>query len=175
MFRIGVLLCMALWANAYDLQLQEGEIKAHTEVFGDSQINPTTKAIHSQLVIGDTVESIKGDISIEFVSLKSEKEDRDKNMHELINAKLFPNVVYTVKSITRFDTNYEIIGSLILNGITKEVISTALIEDKENVLNLNGNFSIKLTQFGMEPPSMFFVTVRDQIDITYNLTYKKEQ
>ena len=29
-------------------------------------------------------------------------------------------------------------------------------------------------QFNIEPPSMLFFTVRDKIDIIYNLEYKKE-
>ena len=46
MFKILVMLCLGLAAFASNLSIQKGEIVAHTEVFGDSQINPTTKEIN---------------------------------------------------------------------------------------------------------------------------------
>lgn len=164
-----------LAANAFNLKFTQGEVQAHTEVFGDNKINPTTNKIESILTINETVESLRGNIIINPLSLKSDKEDRDTNMYELFNVKVHPNISYQIKSITGNHENYTLQGTLTLNGVKKEIFSKAIIEQTINQLNLKGNFSIQLTQFNMQPPSMFFVRVRDQIDINYNLTYTKEK
>ena len=51
MFKLLVILSLGLFANANNLTVQNGEIKAHTEVFGDSEINPSTKNVKADLTI----------------------------------------------------------------------------------------------------------------------------
>ncbi len=84
MYKIIILALLAIGANAADLTLIGGQIKAHTEVFGDSHINPSSKQIESLVTIDDTIDSIKGKISITALSLKSDNDARDKDMYEAI-------------------------------------------------------------------------------------------
>ena len=58
MFKVLLLLSLILGANASNINVQKGEIIAHTEVFGDSQINPATKEINALLSIDNDIESI---------------------------------------------------------------------------------------------------------------------
>ena len=51
MSKILIILCLSLALNAANLNIQKGEIIAHTEVFGDSQISPSTKEINTFLTI----------------------------------------------------------------------------------------------------------------------------
>ena len=85
MFKILIILCLGLAAIASNLNVQKGEIIAHTEVFGDSQINPTTKEINSFLTMQNDIQSIRGKIYFDTISLISQKRDRDSNMYELLN------------------------------------------------------------------------------------------
>ena len=46
---------------------------------------------------------------------------------------------------------------------------------KENgTVQIHSLFSIKMTDFGIEPPVMIFLTVRDQVDIDVNLNLKEK-
>jgi hypothetical protein len=45
-----------------------------------------------------------------------------------------------------------------------------MIYRQNKQLLLNGEFSFNLTDFSLEPPTMMFLTVRNQIDIFYNIT-----
>ena len=173
MYKIILFLLLSLCANATDLAFVSGEIKAHTEVFGESNIDPVSKQIESQLTIDNTISSVKGKLSLASLSLKSDKSARDEHMYEVLNAKEYPFVTFDVKKIVQTDNTYTINGLLTLNGVTKEIVSSAKIKDDATALNMSGSFSINLTDFGMEPPTLLFLTVRDQIDITYNLTFKK--
>lgn len=174
MFKIFSLLFVAVFLNAGHLTIQEGNIKAHTEVFGDSTIDPETKDISSYLTIEDSIESIKGLVSIKSISLKSDNEKRDGNMYETINANNHPLISFKFENIEKNEDSYLITGILNLNGKNKEIKSIAKIEDLSNALKINGNFSFNLTDFGIEPPTLLFLTVRNQIDIAYNLNYTKE-
>ncbi|NVJ52057.1 MAG: YceI family protein [Campylobacteraceae bacterium] len=161
------------FVNAQDLKFVDGKIKAHTEVFGDSSINPYTKDIYSHLYIDNSIDSLKGTIFLTTFSLHSDNEKRDLHMYETLHSKEFPHISYRIDSIKKIDDVFLIKGFLFLNGLEKEVSTIAKIEDKNNHLVLDGNFCIKLTSFNLEPPTMFFLTVRDQIDISYHLDYIK--
>jgi polyisoprenoid-binding protein YceI len=164
---------LAIFSFADILVLQEGEIKAHTEIFGDSEIDLKTNKIASNLVIGQDIESIKGNISIDSLSLVSDSSDRDEHMYEVLNSGINPTINFEIKSIQKTDEKYQINGLLTLNDVKNKVFSLSVISNEENLLRIKGAFSIKLTQFNLEPPSLLFLTVRDQIDIKYNLLYKK--
>jgi len=167
------ILILAISSFADILVLEKGEIKAHTEIFGDSEINPKTNKISSNLVMGQDIESIKGNISINSLSLVSDSLSRDEHMYEVLNIGVNPTINFEIKSIQKADENYQINGLLTFNGIKKGILSMVSISEAKKLTNIVGAFSIKLTQFNIEPPSLLFLTVRDQIDIKYNLLYKK--
>ena len=173
MSKILIILCLGLAAIASNLNVQKGEIIAHTEVFGDSQINPTTKEINSFLTMQNDIQSIRGKIYFDTISLISQKRDRDSNMYELLNSEKFKTISFDITSIVKNETTYDISGELTLNGITKNfTFKSEIINNKDTIL-LNGGFSFNLTDFNLEPPTMFFLTVRNQIDISFNIELKK--
>ena len=170
MFKLLIILSLALFASASSLVVQKGEIKAHTEVFGDSEINPATKNIKADLTIENSIESIKGKIYFETLTLISDKKNRDEHMYELLQVEKFKTISFDIRSITKNETDYEIKGALTLNGVTKNIKAKIIINQQNNQISLNGGFSFNLTDFNLEPPKMMFLTVRNQIDITYNIS-----
>ncbi|PUE66135.1 YceI family protein [Arcobacter caeni] len=169
MFKILVILSLTLFASANSLTVQNGEITAHTEVLGDNQINPSTKDVKSDLTMTDSIESIKGKIYFDTSSLISDKKTRDEHMYELLNMEKSKTISFDIKSITKIENDYEIKGALTLNGVTKNIKAKISINQKNNEISLNGNFSFNLTDFSMEPPKLMFLTVRNQIDISYHI------
>ena len=169
MFRLLLILSLGLFASANSLMVQNGEIKAHTEVFADGQINQTTKNVKSDLTIEDTIESIKGKIYFETLTLISDKKSRDEHMYELLQIEKFKTISFDIRSITKNETDYEIKGALTLNGVTKNIKAKIIINQQNDQISLNGGFSFNLTDFNLEPPTMMFLTVRNQIDISYNI------
>lgn len=170
MFKLLIVLSLVLFANASNLSVQKGEIIAHTEVFGDSEINPTTKDVKADLTMNDTIESIKGKIYFDTISLISDKKTRDEHMYELLQAEKFKTITFDIKSIVKTDVDYEIKGVLTLNGVQKNIKAKISINKQNNQLLLTGGFSFNLTDFSLVPPTMMFLTVRNRIDISYNIT-----
>ena len=173
MSKILIILCLSLAAIASSLNIKKGEIIAHTEVFGDSQINPSTKEINTFLTIQKEVESIRGKIYFDTITLISQKRDRDSNMYELLNFQKYKNISFDISNIVKNENGYYINGDLTLNGITKNITTNGEIINNKDAILLKGGFSFNLTDFNLEPPSMFFLTVRNQIDISYNIQLKK--
>lgn len=169
MFKLLIILSLALFANASSLVVQKGEIKAHTEVFGDSGIDPTTKDVKADLTMENAIESIKGKIYFETLTLISDKKSRDEHMYELLQVEKFKTISFDIRSITKNETDYEIKGALTLNGVTKNIKAKIAINQQNNQVSLTGGFSFNLTDFNLEPPTMMFLTVRIQIDISYNI------
>ncbi len=173
MSKILIILCLSLALNAANLNIQKGEIIAHTEVFGDSQISPSTKEINTFLTIQKEVESIRGKIYFDTITLISQKRDRDSNMYELLNFQKYKNISFDISNIVKNENGYYINGDLTLNGITKNITTNGEIINNKDAILLKGGFSFNLTDFNLEPPTMFFLTVRNQIDISYNIQLKK--
>ena len=147
-------LTLGLSLYASNLSVSNSAIMAQTEVFGDSQITPITRDIKGELTIENSLESIRGNIYFKTITLISDKKDRDKNMYKLLNVDKFETISFDIKNIIKNENNYDI------------------SEEKSNIL-LNGKFSFNLTDFNLEPPSMLFLKVRDQIDITYKIYLKR--
>lgn len=174
MAKLILILSLLIFANANELTLSKGVIQAHTQVFGDSTINPQTKKIDVNLEKDSSIESIKGTFEINPLSLISDNKDRDKHMYEVLKVKNSAKITFNILRIVANDDKYEIYGILQMNHIKKHINTLATIIELDKDVKINGEFSIKLTDFDLEPPSMFFLKVRDQIDIKYSFDLKEQ-
>lgn len=165
------LLCGAAYAK--ELHFKEGFIQAQTEILGDSNIAPKSSHIMTKLTMDETPDSLKGTISLELLNLKSENEKRDAHMYETLHVKEHPSTNFKLKEIKKESDGYHLLGVLTLNNQTKAIDTKAEINDQEALLQLKGGFNIKMTDFGIEPPTLLFLSVRDEVAISYDLTLTK--
>ena len=169
-----LMLTFATWLGAAQLNVTQGSVTAHTEVFGDSNIEPSTTAITSHLSMGDTPESIEGSVIVSMTSLASDNSDRDEHMHEAMESSTYPNATYTFTSVTPEEKGYKIEGTMKLHGVTKPVTFQTEITDNGDTLSMKGTGSILMTDFGIEPPVLLFLTVRDQVDLRFDVIFSQQ-
>ena len=162
---LGTCLCAA------PLQLVQGSLTAHTEVFGDATIDPTTSAITSALEMDGTPESITGTVAVGLRSLASDNAKRDEHMQEALASEQFPEARYTFGSVRKNAKGYAIDGSLTLHGVTKPLTLQATFEDDGPKLLMHGTGSLLMSDFGIVPPTLLFLTVRDQVDIRFDIAF----
>ena len=155
------------------LTVVKGSIQAHTEVFGDSTIDPATTGIISHLRMKKGIESLSGSVDISLKKLKSDNKDRDEHMVKVIQSNKYPLAKYTFKKVRKTTKGYIIDGVLKFHGIEKAVQVNATIQEDKKTLHIKGKSSFLLSNFNIKPIKMFFLTVRDQIDIAINVTFKK--
>ncbi len=168
---IGLLVSCAFSAN---LKVSDGFVKAHTEVFGDSTIEPVSKVIDSKLTIDDAIESIKGKIYISLVDLKSDNAKRDENMFETLDISKYKNTNFEIKSVQKEGNLFLLKGVMDLHGVQKELVFKSDVKYVDNKLILDGNGSFDMSGFGINPPKLLFLTVRDRVDIAFKLNLVKE-
>ena len=155
------------------LTVVQGTVQAHTEVFGDSTINPKTNSISSHLTMEKGIESIKGSVDIGISKLKSDNEERDEHMVEALESKKYPGATYTFNTVTKTSKGYDISGILDFHGVKKPLTVHAAIKEDTKSLNIKGKGSFLLSNYNIKPIKMLFLTVRDRIDLKINVQLKK--
>jgi len=168
MFRRLVLVLMAfgIYAQASNLVFKKGNIIAHTEVFGDSSIDPATKNILASLSMDrQETTTLKGKVSVSLASLLSDNSKRDSHMQEVLESNKFPNAAYYITSVESANGKYKINGMLDLHNVKKNITFSAEIVNDGNNVNLKIHGSFLMSEFGIEPPKLLFLKVRDKVDI----------
>jgi polyisoprenoid-binding protein YceI len=167
-----MVLASSMWAGA--LSFESGSVKAHTEVFGDSTIDPVTKKIISGLTMGNEIKSLDGSVSASMIDLVSDNKDRDKHMRETLETGTFGVAVFDIKEvISKGGDSYILKGNMKLHGTTKQLSFDAIIVADAIKVTIKAKGMLKMTDFGIKPIKMMFLTVRDQVDLTVDLTLKK--
>ena len=174
MLRLFIMtLVLTLWLPAAELLFSHGTVTAHTEIVGDSEINPSTNSIVSNLTMDNDFTSIRGNVEVSVIALQSPNKKRDMDMVETMESKKFPIATYHFNSVTKEDDGYLIEGLLTLHGVTKAVNITARLDELNNSVKLTGDTSILMTDFDIVPPTLFFFSVRDQVDLHIDVIFDR--
>ncbi len=170
------LAAVALSASMYagNLSFESGAIKAHTEVFGDNTIDPVTKKATSHLSMDTNPTTLKGSIEISMSDLYSDNKKRDEHMQEAVESSLFPKAVFEVKDVVaKSGDSYTLKGTMTLHGVSKAMSFDGTIAEAGGKVRIQATSSMKLSDFGIKPIKMMFLTVRDQIDLNVDVSLKR--
>lgn len=119
-------------------------------------------------------------VEIPVKSIKSPKGSiMDGKTYDALKANKFPNIVFNLEkaSITPksgyFDVNAT--GNLTIAGVTKKVSLYAKGKVNGAELSFSGSKKMKMTDFGIDPPTalMGTLTTGDDIEVVYSLILKK--
>jgi polyisoprenoid-binding protein YceI len=67
-----------------------------------------------------------------------------------------------------------VIGTLSLNGHSRSITVPVEFEVGDPA-TVTGRFTIRMTEFGIEPPSLLFLKVRDPVQIDFTLHLARHQ
>jgi len=167
---------LALVASMYagNLSFESGIIRAHTEMVADSTIDPFTKKATSHLAMEANPSTLKGSIEISMSDLYSDNKKRDEHMHETVESSLFPKAVFEVKDVVaKSGDNYTLKGTMSLHGVSKPMSFEGSIVEEGNKVRIKTTGGMKMSDFGIIPPSMMFMKVRDQIELNVDIVLKR--
>jgi len=154
---------------ATPLTLKEGFVAAHTEVLGDSTIDPLNIGLKAEMSMDSTLESLKGNFSVNMNFFSSDNEDRDENMHESTEAETFPISTYTIETVTKAEgeNNYLMTGKLNFHGIDKKLNFDVEITQDTKSVSIKGKSKILVSDYGIDMPCLggFFLCVDDNVDL----------
>ena len=114
-------------------------------------------------------------------TLKSKTSGLDNNAYKALKTSKYPNITFaaaTATATTNDGVNYQlkVPGKLTIAGTTKNidmVFKGKLNADKS--FTVAGNKTIKMTEYGVEPPSFMFGAMKtgNEITLTINSTLRK--
>ena len=121
------------------------------------------------------------DFTVQAESLKSGKSSMDKNTYKALNTDKYPQITFKltkVKSITSSTENSNkvvAIGNLTIAGKTKPIEITFDLKIGSSEITLSGRKTIKMTDFGVDPPTAIFgtITTGDALDIKFESNFTK--
>jgi polyisoprenoid-binding protein YceI len=167
-------LLLAASVYAGNLGFESGSIKAHTEVFGDTTIDPMTKKATSHLSMDASPATLKGSMEISITDLFSDNKKRDEHMQEALESSTFPKAVFDVKEVvSKGGDNYVLKGTMNLHGVSKAMNFEGTITEEGNKVRIKAQSGMKMTDFGIKPIKMMFLTVRDQVDLSVDVVLKR--
>jgi len=119
-------------------------------------------------------------IKIKSDSIISKNKLRDKSTHKALKSEEFPFIIFNSNSgklyrkITDKKIQLIITGVLNIAGKSRTVsLLVTLIELSKNNLKFEGYYKLKMTDYGVKPPSALFglIKVKDEININYRLVF----
>ncbi|MCP2038624.1 YceI family protein [Chryseobacterium sp. HSC-36S06] len=128
----------------------------------------STSGTFSGTVAGNAINNIQYNMGAK--SLKSGKGAMDGNAYKALKADKFPNITFTATSVNIGKGT--ITGKLKVTDVTKTVSFPVTVAKSGNAYTITGTESIKMSEFGVTPPSFMMNTVKtgDEIKITVNVS-----
>ena len=112
-------------------------------------------------------------ISANIADFDSGISNRDSNAIRVLNALNFPSVKFFSDKITVSSNSIEFNGELDFHGKQVNKVFTASFNKENDILIIEGNFSIILTDFDIKLPSLMLVKMDDLAKINFKLIFKK--
>ena len=119
----------------------------------------------------DTVSSVIR-VSARVRDFNSGNSSRDSHALEAVDGRKFPKVAFASRSVKRDGAGYIVAGDLTFHGVTRPVEMRVVPGEAKDRITITGSFSIKLSEFGVKPPSLLFVKTRDEMTLRFDLSAK---
>lgn len=169
---IILLLCTAL-ALAASANRFSGTSGSVVKIEGTSTLHAWS--MEGTIIKGEIDAPAKATVIIPIASLKSEHAKMDKLMAEALKAKTYPEIRYEMTSATSKtagDNAFTMAtqGKLTIAGVTKDITM-----DVQGTLGADGRYTLvgqaplKMTAFGIKPPTAMLNTIRtgDDVKVTF--------
>jgi polyisoprenoid-binding protein YceI len=124
-----------------------------------------------------TIQDIK--VSVVVKTLKSGKRIMDNKCYDALKYEKFPTIKYQFEKLSSLSNTgsgmYKatLHGTLNIAGSSKKVAIHVNITQTDKTITIKGELPLKMTDFGVEPPTALLGTIKtgDAITIDFNLNY----
>jgi len=166
-----IFLC-SYWVT-YSQPLQSMTSQSKVTILGTSSLHDWESIVEdfdfSARLEGDTLKSISGILMTK--SIESGKSIMNDKTYDALKAEKFPKIIFTSDFLIRDGDQFNGSGKLQIAGKEK-IIPMKVIFDSARPMFFTGEVSLKMTDFGVDPPSAMFgtITTGDEIKIQYNIS-----
>jgi len=120
---------------------------------------------------------VSGWVAVPVTSLTTGLEGRDRDLWSLLAAPGHPDIRFTVGRVEasfptvadRADVLLTIGGTLRVRGVERDVTLLGRVRQQDSRLWVRGEGEVRLTWFGITPPSRFFLAVGDLVRVAFDV------
>jgi polyisoprenoid-binding protein YceI len=141
-----------------------------------SHLLHTIEAVSKDVAYRTEIDPSKKEIKtvtaqVDVTTFDSGNSNRDSHAMEVIDAITYPTAAFSSKSISQNGDSLTVAGKLTFHGITKDVVMLGTAVWSPNKLEVQGAFTISLTAFQIERPSLLMVPVNDDLKFTLKASF----
>lgn len=145
----------------------ESIIGGTSNIEGDIQLDPDSPNTGAS-----------GTIVISAKALKSDNAKRDEHMHaNALESETYPSIRIAAEQVRTEaehladgeQATFTVTGTLQLHGQDHEITFTAQVRRDGDTVSLDGETNLMMTDYGITPPRLLFIKVRDLTDIRFHI------
>ena len=169
-----------IFSQSYKVSNASSDLKVYgTSSLHDWHVDAEDVKGSLQIEVSEEALSIKK-LNVEIISesLKSGKKSMDKNTYKALETDKYSSIKFnylSTKSITKVSDNtysVEAYGNLTITGNTQKILLKFKLQKEENKVSIVGEKSIKMTSYGVEPPTALLGTIKTGDDLTIKFNIK---
>ncbi|ARK09972.1 YceI family protein [Fibrivirga algicola] len=134
-----------------------------------------SRDVNAAMIYDDDTKQVQNvAVVIRVASFDSKNQNRDSHMVEVLDGIKYPNVSFTSQDVKpNADGTLTVNGKLTFHNVTKPITVQVTRRDAGNQLLMNGKFDLKMTDYGVERPSLLGIATEDQFSLAFALAFNK--
>ncbi|KAA9356405.1 YceI family protein [Larkinella humicola] len=133
-----------------------------------------SREVQSVLLYNDATDRIEAvAVAVKLASFDSQNANRDSHALEILDGIKYPRVTFSSTGIEQTQDKLKIWGNLTFHGVTRPVEVLAVRVDKAGQLLATGEFSIKMSDYNIERPSLMMVPTDESFLVKFSMAYHK--
>lgn len=162
----------------YSSELKLDKSRSSMSIIGTSSLHDWESKVNDFSLTGTINESTLSDIKVEVVtnSIESGRSIMNKKTFDALMAEEFPLIVFEASQLKINDDEVQGEGIVTIVGQSKSIpIKASIGMQTSSELYVIGEVKLKMTEFGIDPPTAMFGTLKtgDDITIKYELLLTK--
>ena len=132
----------------------------------------TSKDVNSVILTNaDKSQLTQVAVSVKLSSFDSKNANRDSHMIEVAEGLKYPTISFSSTSIQTQGDIMVVKGNVSFHGVTQPINFEAKRKMAGTDLEISGAFTLKMTQFKIEPPSLLAVAADDEFKLNFKVVY----
>ena len=131
----------------------------------------------------DLRQPVSGSLQIEVAGLATGIGGRDRDLRKVLDAEQFPRMEFTVEGIEpsfpsvtdKGDVLLTIRGRLRIRAVERPLALLARARLRDGAVWVRGDAALKMTDFGITPPTRMFLKVADKVTVRFDLVLTPEK
>jgi len=112
--------------------------------------------------------------TVDVTTFDSGNSNRDSHAMEVIDAIDYPDASFEGSNFVQRGDSVYAYGKITFHGVTKDVTIGAVPHWSEGKLELDGSFSLSLTEFKIDRPSLLMIPVEDSLNFTFSALFSTQ-